>query len=117
MQVRNEGAWEQWNFAHNVIPHGTRTLDEAQAAPVGGDFHNRYTQNAINNVGRGTDWFKLVTRDGATQQHNISVSGGNQSAKYLLSGNYYDQGGIIKNAGFKRITMRANIYCWAYRDI
>ena len=44
MQVRNEAAWEQWNFDNNVIPYGTRTLAEAQADPVGGDFHKLYTQ-------------------------------------------------------------------------
>ncbi|MEO8582251.1 MAG: TonB-dependent receptor [Flavitalea sp.] len=109
MQVRNEAAWEQWNFSNNVIPYGTRTLEEAKAAPVAGDFHNLYTQNAINNVGRGTDWFGLVTRDGATQQHNITISGGNQNTKYLISGNYYNQDGIIKNAGFQRASFRANI--------
>lgn len=109
MQVRNEAAWEQWNFANNVIPYGTRTLEEAQANPVGAAFHNLYTQNAINNVGRGTDWFDLVTRDGFTQQHNISVAGGSKGTKYLLSGNYYDQKGIVENSGFKRITIRANV--------
>lgn len=109
MQVRNEAAWEQWNFDNNVIPYGTRTLAEAEANPVGASFHKLYTQNAINNVGRGTDWFDLVTRQGATQQHNLSVAGGSKGTKYLLSGNYYDQDGIVKNAGFKRITVRANV--------
>jgi len=109
MQVRNEAAWEQWNFDNNVIPYGTRTLAEAQANPVSGDFHKLYTQNAINNVGKGTDWLSLVTRDGTTQQHNLSVAGGNKSTKYLLSGNYYDQNGVIKNSAFQRFTFRANI--------
>ena len=60
-------------------------------------------------MGRGTDWVGLVTRDGATQQHNLSVAGGSKGTKYLLSGNYYDQDGIVKNSGFKRITIRANV--------
>jgi TonB-linked SusC/RagA family outer membrane protein len=109
MQVRNEAAWEQWNFANNVFPYGTRTLEEAEANPVGAPFHKLYTQNAIDNVGRGTDWFDLVTRDGFAQQHNLSVAGGSKGTRYLLSGNYYDQNGIVKNSGFKRITIRANV--------
>ncbi len=109
MQVRNEAAWEQWNFDNNVMPYGTRTLAEAEADPVSGNFHKLYTQNAIDNVGRGTDWFGLVTRDGFTQQHNLSVAGGSKGTKYFLSGNYYNQDGIVKNSGFKRITIRANI--------
>src|SRR5690606_39045758 len=81
MQVRNEAAWEQWNFDNNVIPYGTRTLAEAQANPVSQPFRQLYTQNAINNVGRGTDWLSLVTRNGNTQQHNLSISGGNEATK------------------------------------
>ena len=79
------------------------------ANPVNGLYRKLYTQNAINNVGRGTDWLDLVTRDGATAQHNISVSGGNNATKYLLSGNIYDQAGIVKNADLKRYTFRANV--------
>jgi TonB-linked SusC/RagA family outer membrane protein len=109
MQVRNEAAWEQWIWSNNVYPWGTKTLEEAQANPVGGDFYKLYTQNAIDNVGRGTDWLGLVTRDGAIQQHNLSVSGGNQSTRFMLSGNYYDHQGVIKNSGFQRYTVRGNV--------
>jgi len=109
MQVRNEAAWEQWNFSNNVAPWGTRTLEEAKANPVGGDFYKLYTQNAINNVGRGTDWLGLVTRDGTIQQHNISVAGGNKATKFLLSANYYNHNGVIKNSGFERFTVRGNV--------
>lgn len=109
MQVRNEAAWEQWMFENNVVPYGNKTLEEARANPVSGDFFKLYTQNAINNVGRGTDWLGLVTRDGSIQQHNVSVTGGTKTTKYLLSGNYFNQDGIIKNAGFQRYSVRANI--------
>ncbi|HOZ76624.1 MAG TPA: TonB-dependent receptor [Ferruginibacter sp.] len=109
MQVRNDAAWDQWLFENNVAPYGARTLEEAQAAPVNGPYRKLYTQNAINNVGRGTDWFDLVTRDGSTAQHNISVTGGNKLTKYFLSGNFYDQKGIVKNSGMKRYSVRANV--------
>lgn len=109
MQVRNEAAWEQWMFENNVAPYGTRTLAEAEANPVNGPFRKLYTQNAINNVGRGTDWFALVTRDGSTIQHNISLAGGTKYTKYFLSGNYYDQKGIVKNSEMKRYSVRANV--------
>ncbi len=109
MQVRNEAAWEQWNFENNVIPYGNKTLEEAKANPVSGDFYKLYTQNAIDNVGAGTDWLALTTQNGGIQQHNLSISGGNKSTKYLLSGNYFNQDGVIKNSGFQRYSFRANI--------
>ncbi|MBC7745179.1 MAG: TonB-dependent receptor [Flavobacterium sp.] len=109
MQVRNEAAREQWEFDNNVIPYGTKTVQEAETNPVNGLYRKLYTQNAINNVGRGTDWLDLVTRDGSTFQHNLSVSGGSRTTKYLLSGNVFDQKGIIENSGFKRFSIRANV--------
>ena len=109
MQVRNEAGQEQWDFDNNGIPYGTRTRAEAEANPVNGPYRKLYTQNAINNVGRGTDWLALVTRNGSTAQHNLTVSGGTKTTKYLLSGNFYDQDGIVKNSGFKRYSFRANI--------
>jgi TonB-linked SusC/RagA family outer membrane protein len=109
MQVRNEAAWEEWNYKNKVFPYGSRTPEEAKANPVAGDYRPFYTQNAINNVGRGTDWLALITRDGQIQQNNISITGGNKTTKYLLSGNYFDHKGIIKNSRLTRYTLRANI--------
>jgi TonB-linked SusC/RagA family outer membrane protein len=109
MQVRNEAAREQWEFDNGVAPYGTKTVAEANENPVNGPFRKLYTQNAINNVGRGTDWMDLVTRDGSSSQHNLTVSGGMNTTKYLLSGNFFDQNGIVKNSGFKRFSIRANI--------
>ncbi|RWY54041.1 SusC/RagA family TonB-linked outer membrane protein [Mucilaginibacter gilvus] len=107
MQVRNQAGHEQWDFDNHVAPYGTTTVAEAIANS--GPYRKLYTQNAINNVGRGTDWLALVTRDGMTMQHNISVAGGSQATKYLISGNFYDQDGVIKNSGLKRYTIRTNI--------
>ncbi len=73
MQVRNEAGQEQWDFDNNVIPYGTKTRAEAEANPVNGPYRKLYTQNAINNVGRGTDWLSLVTRDGFTMPCNVVV--------------------------------------------
>lgn len=109
MQVRNEAGRELWEFSNGVIPYGSKTLAEAEANPIGGLYRNYYTQNAINNVGKGTDWMELVTRNGSTKQHNLSLSGGTKSTKYLISGNSYNQEGIVKNSGFQRFSMRANI--------
>ncbi|RYY60997.1 MAG: SusC/RagA family TonB-linked outer membrane protein, partial [Chitinophagaceae bacterium] len=109
MQLRNVAGQEQWDFENGVIPYGTRTREEALANPVNGLYRRLYTQNAINNVGRGTDWIDLVTRDGSTSQHNLSMSGGTKLTKYLVSGNFFDQNGIVKNSDFRRYSIRANI--------
>ncbi|WP_198536971.1 SusC/RagA family TonB-linked outer membrane protein [Salegentibacter sediminis] len=109
MEVRNEAAWEHWLFTNNVSPWGERSLEEAESNPVAGQYQQLYTQNAINNVGKGTDWVDLVTRDGMIKQHNISLSGGSDSFKYRLSGNYFDQEGVVKNSALTRYTIRGNL--------
>ncbi len=110
MQVRNEAARETFMYNNNVYPYGDNTMEEAMAEPVGGQQLQRpYTQKAINNVGRGTDWLGLVTRNGAVNQHNLSVSGGNEATKYLISGNYYKHDGVIKNSAMERFSFRTNI--------
>lgn len=108
MQVRNEAGQEQWDFDNQIAPYSARTRAEAEAAGVA-PYRKLYTQNAINNVGRGTDWMALVTRNGSTMQHNFSVSGGSKTTKYLISGNMYDQNGIVQNSGLKRYSIRTNI--------
>ncbi|MGN0002165.1 MAG: SusC/RagA family TonB-linked outer membrane protein [Sphingobacterium composti] len=107
MEVRNEAGFEHWMWENGVYPYGTKTVDEAAA--TAGAFIKPYTQNAINNVGRGTDWFELVTRNGMVNQHNVSILGGTPTTKYMISGNYYDQNGIVKNSDFSRYSIRANI--------
>ncbi len=108
MQVRNVAGQEQWDYLNRVAPYGTKTRAEVIGSGIT-PYKNGYTQNAIDHVGEGTNWFDLVMRDGYTAQHNLSVSGGTESTKYLLSGNYFNQDGIIKNSGFKRYSIRANV--------
>jgi TonB-linked SusC/RagA family outer membrane protein len=48
-------------------------------------------------------------RKGITQQHQVSVSGGNDKTRFYLSGSLFDQQGIVRTTGLKRYTGRANI--------
>lgn len=56
-----------------------------------------------------TDWQDALYRNALVQRHNLSFSGGNNAARYLISGNYLDQDGIIVSTFQKRINLRANI--------
>lgn len=110
MQLRNDAAYENWAFLNRVYPYSDRTLEDAIANPVNGvAFTRYYSDEQIRNAGQGTDWLGLVTRDGSIQQHNLSVRGGSESTRYFLSGNFYEQNGIVKNSGFERSSLRINI--------
>lgn len=71
---------------------------------------NQYlSESEISQLGEGTNWQNEAFRDASTQNHQLSVSGGSQKAQYLLSGNYFQQDGIIKNTDFSRLGFRANV--------
>lgn len=74
-------------------------------------FNNKgqYTDEEIAALGEGYDWQSAVMQTGFQQQHSLSVSGGDDITRFLLSGNYTDQDGIIINTGFERYSFRINV--------
>ncbi len=61
-------------------------------------------------LGEGTDWQNAVFGDAPMMSHQLSVNGGTDKSTYALSGNYFQQDGIVggEKAGFDRITLRLN---------
>lgn len=59
------------------------------------------------------DWYNVALRKWVPQQqHNLSVSGGNDAVRYFVSGQILDQDRIFKendNLGLSRYQLRANI--------
>ena len=56
------------------------------------------------------DWMEEVTNHNAfRQEHNLSISGGSEKIKALLSLGYLNQDGILKESGFERFSGRANV--------
>ena len=55
-----------------------------------------------------TNWEEEVFQPGSIQNYSASVSGGGSNSSYLISGNYFDQEGIIIDSPFERYTARVN---------
>ncbi|WP_339337456.1 MULTISPECIES: TonB-dependent receptor [unclassified Croceitalea] len=55
------------------------------------------------------DWLDDVFRDGAIQNHNLSVSGRSGKTKWFVSGGYFNQEGLIIGSDFERFTARINL--------
>jgi TonB-linked SusC/RagA family outer membrane protein len=68
-----------------------------------------FTQAEINAFGEGYDWQDAALRTAWTHNHQLSLSGGDEKTKYLVSGNYYDRQGVIVNSGFTRYALRVNL--------
>ena len=58
----------------------------------------------------GIDWQDEVFGGYAlTQNHNVSITGGNEKTQFMLSYNYNDQDGIMAKHGYKKNSVRAKI--------
>ncbi len=68
-----------------------------------------YSQDELAAFDKGTNWQDAVLQTGISQTHELSVSGGDEKTRYLISGNYTDQKGIILNTGFERFSGRLNL--------
>jgi TonB-dependent starch-binding outer membrane protein SusC len=57
----------------------------------------------------GTDWQDVIYRTAPVTNHQLTISGGTDNMKYMVSGGYLDQQGILINSAYKRFTLRANL--------
>lgn len=67
-----------------------------------------YLDSEIAQLGEGHNWQNAVLQTGAIQNHSLSISGGEEKSQYFLSGNYFNQDGVILNSGYKRFTGKFN---------
>jgi TonB-dependent starch-binding outer membrane protein SusC len=56
----------------------------------------------------GTNWLDEIFDPAPMQNHQLGVSGGNESGRYAMSLNYFSQDGIMIYTNFKRYSLRAN---------
>ncbi|MEZ4905303.1 MAG: TonB-dependent receptor [Spirosomataceae bacterium] len=76
-----------------------------------------YTQAIIDEYKAGTDpyiysnsnWFDIMFRKAAQQEHNLRFSGGNDRTTFALSLGYLNQDGILLGSGAKRYSINTNM--------
>ena len=66
------------------------------------------TPAVVSTWGAGTDWQDALFRTATTQQHQLSISGGSDVERFLISANYTDQEGVIRGTDFTRLGARIN---------
>ena len=60
-------------------------------------------------LGRGTDWQEAIFQVAPMQSHTVTVSGGSEDTKYMVSGGYFEQDGIVIGSNFDRFNLRTNV--------
>jgi TonB-linked SusC/RagA family outer membrane protein len=92
--------------AGNVVPTGTvDPVADGKIAVLGGDPN--VAKGLANNT--STDWQDLVLKSGVMQNHSVGVQGGSDRTQFFISGGFFQDKGIVKEANFKRLSLRANI--------
>lgn len=68
-----------------------------------------FTDAQIAALGVGTDWQDEIFKDAPMQNYQLTFSGGSEKTQYAVSGNYFDQEGIVINSGYGRGSVRMNL--------
>jgi TonB-linked SusC/RagA family outer membrane protein len=67
------------------------------------------TQVPPSALDRTANWPELLTRTGYVNQHNLSVSGGNEQTTFYASADYFYEKGTMVAENFQRIDLRSNL--------
>lgn len=102
MLQSNRYAKEEWMRSQGIGIYGGKSESQAEK-PY--EPYYKDGQTPANN----TEWFDEITRTGFQTQHNVSVNGGTETTKYLISGNFFRQNGVVKNNDLQRYTGRVNL--------
>ena len=72
-----------------------------------GNMDKAFLDSSI--LGKGTDWQDEIFRTAFMQNHQLSVTGGNDKTQFAMSGGWMEQEGIIIGSDFNRFNSRFNI--------
>ncbi len=102
-----------WNDAYYSDDNATRISKAGQTATgcsvcILKDLYDFASQKKIAPK-YNTDWQDVLYQNALVQRHNLSFSGGSNNTRYLISGSYLDQPGILNSTFQRRINLRANI--------
>ena len=110
--------WRRWAY-YNVNPDKNPRGDQPDQAKDQDYFSG--DQYALANINKGwasgtwdgskvtdTDWTDFVTQTGLTQEHTVSVRGGNKNANGFVSFGYLKNKGTQKGQEYKRYTLSAS---------
>lgn len=94
-------------------PNSTFTVDgsgRAVASRSGAPLEVRDANFFLDpSTSPSTNWQNEIFRAAPIANYEISAQGGNDKTKFAVSGNYFDQQGIVKGSGFQRMSGRINL--------
>ncbi len=99
-------------FGAQQVMNQFELLDAQQYAIVVNEYLTNNGQTPFFDplpTGPGTNWQDVVYQTARLQNHTITFSKGSENTTYSLSGNFFEQQGILINTGVKRASLRLNV--------
>lgn len=106
-----------YGFQYNIqsTPKHLKVMNLPQYAQMVKEFHSlaggetpvEFLDPSL--LGKGTDWQQELFKNAAMQKHQLSLSGGNNTTTYYMSGEYLKQDGVALGSGFDRYGFRLNM--------
>ena len=87
---------------------GGVSANDSRADPSLYDISDYGAPYQILKTSAGTNWFDEILQQGLIQSHQISATGGNSTANYAVSFNYFNQEGTHKYTDYTRYSARVN---------
>lgn len=84
-------------------------LNGTQFAELENEVYRRDVFPNPSAEGTGTNWQDIIFRDAPIQSHQLSLLGGNEKTQFAISGNFFDQQGIVISSDFRRYSLRINL--------
>jgi TonB-linked SusC/RagA family outer membrane protein len=102
-------------YGNQTTSRKLNLLNGAQWASLVNDINvsdgvaKTFSATDIAAFGTGSDWQSAALVNAPQFNGDLSVSGGDEKSRYLVSGNYFKQDGTLLNTGFERFSSRVNI--------
>ncbi|MBV9962667.1 MAG: TonB-dependent receptor [Parafilimonas sp.] len=100
----------QWADLFDDLYKATPTIQAGLA-------NNKILIDSLGAAGVNGDWVNAALRTGDVQNHQLSIYGGDETSRYSISGNYFNQKGIILKTDFERYSARFNYEKTLFRNL
>jgi TonB-linked SusC/RagA family outer membrane protein len=100
----------QYSTGWEQVSKRLKLMNGTQWAQIQNEYdYNYFDDETIARTGSGYDWQSAIFRTAHTQNHELSISGGDEKTRYLISGSYVKQEGILINTDYERYNARVNL--------
>jgi TonB-linked SusC/RagA family outer membrane protein len=110
IEYQGAGGWQQINKDVDL-------LNASEWVSLYNDIRAIKNESPYSGEVKDYDWKGAALRKAETQNHQISISGGDERTRFFISGNYTQQDGIVRNTDFGKYAGRINLERDLYKKL